>query len=219
MASERAKVWLIQKSADIDEASSCRTTLTCSSPSRRNLLVRAPSELTCMPIIARTKTARKEASFASYVVDSRQRVHLAAVASLQPLTIASPGLIPPDGILSFSEPATLRSIKENKKASSFDSLDKALIVFRHPANATTRPRDMYRRVDLIISRWPSFGAAVMGWSGSTQFERDLRKHAEKLCVRSGASLCRYLLTVGPAEATNLILAGSAFAVRTRLSRR
>lgn len=90
------------------------------------------------------------------------------------------GLIPPDGILSISEPATLRTIKENKKASSFDSLDKALVVFRHPANGTTRKRDIYRRVDLIFARWPSFGAAVLGWSGSTQFERDLRKHAEKL---------------------------------------
>lgn len=90
------------------------------------------------------------------------------------------GFIPPDGILSFSEPATLRSIEENKKASSFDSLDKALIIFRHPANRTTRPRDHYRRVDLIFARWPNFGAAVLGWSGSTQFERDLRKHAEKL---------------------------------------
>lgn len=93
------------------------------------------------------------------------------------------GLIPPDGILSISEPATLRTIKENKKASSFDSLDKALVVFRHPANGTTRKRDIYRRVDLIFARWPSFGAAVLGWSGSTQFERDLRKHAEKLCVQ------------------------------------
>lgn len=93
------------------------------------------------------------------------------------------GLIPPDGILSFSEPATLRTITENKKASSFDSLDKALVVFRHPANGTTRKRDIYRRVDLIFARWPSFGAAVLGWSGSTQFERDLRKHAVKLYVR------------------------------------
>lgn len=93
---------------------------------------------------------------------------------------ARSGFIPPDGILSFSEPATLRSIEENKKASSFDSLDKALIIFRHPANRTTRPRDHYRRVDLIFARWPNFGAAVLGWSGSTQFERDLRKHAEKL---------------------------------------
>ncbi|GAA5993476.1 hypothetical protein JCM11641_002670 [Rhodosporidiobolus odoratus] len=90
------------------------------------------------------------------------------------------GLIPLHGILSFSEPATLRSTRENKKASSFDSLDKALVVFRHPANATTRPREIYRRVDLIVCRWPSMGAAIAGWSGSTQFERDLRKHAEKL---------------------------------------
>ncbi|POY75321.1 hypothetical protein BMF94_1692, partial [Rhodotorula taiwanensis] len=90
------------------------------------------------------------------------------------------GFIPPDGILSFSEPATLRTTHENKKASSFDSLDKALVVFRHPANNTTRKRDIYRRVDLIFARWPSFGAAVLGWSGSTQFERDLRKHAERL---------------------------------------
>ncbi|GAA6050647.1 hypothetical protein JCM3770_000871 [Rhodotorula araucariae] len=90
------------------------------------------------------------------------------------------GLIPPSGILSFSEPATLRSTRENKKAGSFDALDKALVVFKHPANNTTRLKDHYRRVDLIIARWPSFGAAVLGWSGSTQFERDLRKHAEKL---------------------------------------
>ncbi|GAA6024604.1 hypothetical protein JCM10207_001018 [Rhodosporidiobolus poonsookiae] len=93
------------------------------------------------------------------------------------------GLIPPDGILSFSQPATLRSIRENKGASSFDSLDKALVVFKHPANATTRPRDVYRRVDLIVARWPSFGAAVVGWSGSTQFERDLRKHAESMGLK------------------------------------
>ncbi|GAA5906148.1 hypothetical protein JCM6882_006059 [Rhodosporidiobolus microsporus] len=93
------------------------------------------------------------------------------------------GFIPPSGLLSFSEPATLRSIRENKRASSFDSLDKALVVFRHPANSTTRPRDVYRRVDLIVARWPSFGAAVVGWSGSTQFERDLRKHAEKMGLK------------------------------------
>ncbi|GAA6028582.1 hypothetical protein JCM8097_007293 [Rhodosporidiobolus ruineniae] len=93
------------------------------------------------------------------------------------------GLIPPDGILSFSQPATLRSTRENKKASSFDSLDKALVVFKHPANDTTRPKDMYRRVDLIFCRWPSFGACIVGWSGSTQFERDLRKHAEKMGLK------------------------------------
>ncbi|GAA5904753.1 hypothetical protein JCM8208_001344 [Rhodotorula glutinis] len=89
------------------------------------------------------------------------------------------GFIPPDGILSFSEPATLRSTRENKRAGSFDALDKALVVFKHVANSTTRPRDHYRRVDLIVTRWPSYGAAIVGWSGSTQFERDLRRAAEK----------------------------------------
>ncbi|CEQ41545.1 SPOSA6832_03302, partial [Sporobolomyces salmonicolor] len=90
------------------------------------------------------------------------------------------GLVPPEGILSFSQPATKRTTRENKQASSFDALDKALVIFKHPANRTTRPRDVYRRVDLIVARWPAFGAALLGWSGSTQFERDLRKHAEHM---------------------------------------
>ncbi|GAA6058963.1 hypothetical protein JCM10212_001673 [Sporobolomyces blumeae] len=90
------------------------------------------------------------------------------------------GLIPPDGVLSFSQPATLRSTRANKRASSFDSLDKALVIFKHPANDTTRPRDIYRRVDLIVAAWENFGAAVVGWSGGTQFERDLRIHAERM---------------------------------------
>ncbi|GAA5960812.1 hypothetical protein JCM3765_000826 [Sporobolomyces pararoseus] len=90
------------------------------------------------------------------------------------------GLIPPDGVLSFSQPATLRTTRANKRASSFDSLDKALVIFKHPANGTTRPRDFYRRVDLIVAAWENYGAAVVGWSGGTQFERDLRIHAEHL---------------------------------------
>lgn len=59
-----------------------------------------------------------------------------------------------------------------------DSLDKAFVVFKHPPNKTTRDRAIFRRLDIIISRWPSFGSAVVGWTGSTQFERDLRKHGE-----------------------------------------
>ncbi|GAA5873959.1 hypothetical protein JCM16303_002643 [Sporobolomyces ruberrimus] len=90
------------------------------------------------------------------------------------------GLIPPDGVLTFSQPATLRTSRANKRASSFDSLDKALIIFKHPANGTTRTRDFYRRVDLIFTAWENYGAAVVGWTGGTQFERDLRIHAERL---------------------------------------
>jgi hypothetical protein len=57
-----------------------------------------------------------------------------------------------------------------------------LVIFKHPANGTTRPRDFYRRVDLIVAAWENYGAAVVGWSGGTQFERDLRIHAEHLYV-------------------------------------
>ncbi|GAA5832925.1 hypothetical protein JCM5353_003306 [Sporobolomyces roseus] len=90
------------------------------------------------------------------------------------------GLIPPDGVLTFSQPATLRTTRANKRASSFDSLDKALVIFKHPANGTTRKRDIYRRVDLITAGWMNWGAALVGWSGSTQLERDLRIHAERM---------------------------------------
>ncbi|SCZ87626.1 BZ3500_MvSof-1268-A1-R1_Chr2-2g05092 [Microbotryum saponariae] len=72
-----------------------------------------------------------------------------------------------------------RIITSNRPASSFDSLDKALIIFRHPANGITRKRDHWRRVDLVVARWPQWGAAVVGWTGSTQFERDLRLQAKK----------------------------------------
>ncbi|GAA5933417.1 DNA-directed DNA polymerase IV [Sporobolomyces koalae] len=90
------------------------------------------------------------------------------------------GLIPPNGVLTFSQPATLRTTRANKRASSFDSLDKALIIFKHPANGTTRKRDYYRRVDLIVAAWDNWGSALVGWTGGTQFERDLRIHAEHL---------------------------------------
>jgi len=127
---------------------------------------------------ARIRTAGSEGSCEGCATASRSRVspHLSPhTLLLLPLEYVRTwlmgsvvpcraGFIPPDGILSFSEPATLRSTRENKKAGSFDALDKALIVFKHVANSTTRKRDHYRRVDLIIARWPSFGAAIVGVS-------------------------------------------------------
>lgn len=38
----------------------------------------------------------------------------------------------------------------------------------------------HRRVDIIISPWRSVGCAVLGWSGDTTFERDLRRYAKKM---------------------------------------
>lgn len=81
------------------------------------------------------------------------------------LTYTYSGLIPPDGILGLSEAGTNRdpSLVANKPASRIDALDRAMVIFCHPADAVSgRLRDKYRRVDLIVSRWGSWGSAVVG---------------------------------------------------------
>lgn len=72
----------------------------------------------------------------------------------------------------------------------FDTLDKALCVWQEPefdvATATEVDRDgkpknpnVHRRVDIIVSPWRTVGAAVLGWSGATTFERDVRVWCRK----------------------------------------
>ncbi|KAL5332900.1 high-affinity nickel-transport protein-domain-containing protein [Aspergillus crustosus] len=71
----------------------------------------------------------------------------------------------------------------------FDSLDKALVVWQDPNpnppppsspnTDTTAVSNPHRRVDIIISPWRTIGCAVLGWSGDTTFERDLRRWAKK----------------------------------------
>ncbi|EFX01550.1 hypothetical protein CMQ_6492 [Grosmannia clavigera kw1407] len=38
----------------------------------------------------------------------------------------------------------------------------------------------HRRVDIIISPWKSVGCAVLGWSGGTTFQRDLRRYCKRV---------------------------------------
>ncbi|KAL6702517.1 hypothetical protein ACN47E_001581 [Coniothyrium glycines] len=72
----------------------------------------------------------------------------------------------------------------------FDTLDKALVVWQNPS-WPTRDQDLvenpkaknpaiHRRVDIIISPWRTVGCAVMGWSGGTTFQRDLRRYAKAI---------------------------------------
>lgn len=65
----------------------------------------------------------------------------------------------------------------HKHASRFDTLDEVFGVYRSPANGTTRLKPIHRRVDLIVVDWHHWPTAIMGWTGSTQFERDLRSIA------------------------------------------
>ncbi|OSS48520.1 hypothetical protein B5807_07743 [Epicoccum nigrum] len=70
----------------------------------------------------------------------------------------------------------------------FDSLDKALLVWQDPAwptraidlrhNPKARNPNTHRRVDIIVAPWRTVGCAVMGWTGGTTFQRDLRRYAK-----------------------------------------
>lgn len=64
----------------------------------------------------------------------------------------------------------------------FDSLDKALVVWQEPnfdASKHQKNPNPHRRVDIIISPWQTVGCAVLGWSGDTTFQRDLRRCVKK----------------------------------------
>ncbi|KKK14550.1 hypothetical protein AOCH_007749 [Aspergillus ochraceoroseus] len=86
----------------------------------------------------------------------------------------------------------------------FDTLDKALVVWQDPHfcpspspspspetekdNQKHKKKDQkkkkknpnpHRRVDIIISPWHTIGCAVLGWTGDTTFQRDLRRYVKK----------------------------------------
>ncbi|KAG0702866.1 hypothetical protein DFH29DRAFT_804345 [Suillus ampliporus] len=58
-----------------------------------------------------------------------------------------------------------------------DSLEKVLTVFAWPHNSSQGR--VYRRVDLIFAAPEVFWTAVVGWTGSTMFQRDLRLWAKE----------------------------------------
>ncbi|KAF2027617.1 terminal deoxynucleotidyl transferas-like protein [Setomelanomma holmii] len=72
----------------------------------------------------------------------------------------------------------------------FDTLDKALVVWQNPEwptreqdvadNPKAKNSNIHRRVDIIIAPWRTVGCAVMGWSGGTTFQRDLRRYAKAI---------------------------------------
>ncbi|KAI6125473.1 hypothetical protein EV401DRAFT_1937739 [Pisolithus croceorrhizus] len=59
----------------------------------------------------------------------------------------------------------------------WDSLEKALTVFSLPSDPGERR--IHRRVDLIFAAPEVFWTAVVGWTGSTMFQRDLRLWAKQ----------------------------------------
>ncbi|KAI2602432.1 Nucleotidyltransferase [Hypoxylon sp. NC1633] len=70
-----------------------------------------------------------------------------------------------------------------KAGGGFDTLDKALVVWQSPdwdkAKSSKNPNP-HRRVDIIISPWKTAGCAVVGWTGGTTFQRDLRRYCKHM---------------------------------------
>ncbi|KAF8848627.1 DNA polymerase beta [Acephala macrosclerotiorum] len=85
-----------------------------------------------------------------------------------------------------------------KAGSGFDTLDHAFVVWQDP-DWIAEEEDMkndpefknpnpHRRVDIIISPWKTAGCAVIGWTGGTMFQRDLRSYCkEKLNLKFDSS--------------------------------
>ena len=77
---------------------------------------------------------------------------------------------------------------KSARGAGFDTLDKALVVWQDPAwptrasdlllNPKAKNPNIHRRVDIIVAPWRTVGCAVMGWSGGTTFQRDLRRYAK-----------------------------------------
>jgi DNA polymerase IV len=76
-----------------------------------------------------------------------------------------------------------------KRRGGFDTLDHAFVVWQEPSwpakkedlksNPNASNPNIHRRVDIIISPWKTAGCAVLGWSGGTMFERDLRAYSRQ----------------------------------------
>ena len=75
------------------------------------------------------------------------------------------------GLSGFHEYDALRTAQ-------WDSLEKALTVYRTPNNGR------HRRVDLICALPETYWTAVVGWTGGTMFQRDLRSAAKAVYVHS-----------------------------------
>ncbi|RGP72837.1 DNA polymerase iv [Fusarium longipes] len=65
---------------------------------------------------------------------------------------------------------------QTSSSSGFDTLDKALVVWKDPS----REDAPHRRVDIIVSPWKTVGCAVLGWSGGTTFQRDIRQYCKHI---------------------------------------
>ncbi|KAK9449383.1 uncharacterized protein V1518DRAFT_437732 [Limtongia smithiae] len=72
--------------------------------------------------------------------------------------------------------------KERKLRGSNMQIDFALVIWK---NKTSDPEAKvnYSRVDIICCQWNNIGPAIVGWTGGTTFERDLRLRCKDLGLK------------------------------------
>jgi len=75
---------------------------------------------------------------------------------------------------SFTSHHSPFSSRSSTSSQEIDTLDTALTVFKFHGEGR-----VHRRLDLIFAPWNVYWTAVVGWTGSTQFERDLRIWAKQ----------------------------------------
>ncbi|KAI0377425.1 Nucleotidyltransferase [Hypomontagnella monticulosa] len=71
--------------------------------------------------------------------------------------------------------------RDRKAGGGFDTLDKALVVWQNPHwddSSVSKNPNPHRRVDIILSPWKTAGCAIIGWTGGTTFQRDLRRYCK-----------------------------------------
>ncbi|KAI3629619.1 hypothetical protein MIR68_011054 [Amoeboaphelidium protococcarum] len=59
-----------------------------------------------------------------------------------------------------------------------DRLDKAFLLFGNPGKLNDAGLPIARQVDLIVTEPQSWATALLGWTGSRQFERSIRRYAK-----------------------------------------
>ncbi|KIR53976.1 DNA polymerase mu subunit [Cryptococcus gattii Ru294] len=80
-------------------------------------------------------------------------------------------------------------------AQNFDNLDKAFVIFKLPGKGR-----LHRRVDLISAPRDRYASAVLSWTGSMMFERDLKRYAEN---ETGHKFRAGLIKIATGEEINL----------------
>jgi len=74
---------------------------------------------------------------------------------------------------------------DRNRLSHVDLVDKALTIFSLPGSGKSR------RLDLIFAHPEAYWTTIVGWTGSTQFERDLRVQAKSRNLKFDSSGITY----------------------------